>query len=812
MNSIYPKWTEYKTALEQDADIYLSQDVNISGAKQYTALNITQALSLIEKDNHINEILKNDRPMKIYLDFDCKKSNIRDFVDEIGPSGNIKKEITNIIEGMVEDFIEEFDIFDDVSKLNRYILDASNDVKFSFHFSFDLKLNNFTEADIFHKKFISFTQETYNDNPEYHNLHKYIDPNVYSKNRNWRLINQSKYGQNRPFKIYSGSNDVKDYFISYFNKDIPTIKIPKSWVKSYENKMKKIDTLKGKIPTFNKNNQKIFDAIIPYTLHKTNEYSDWVKWIWALCGSGIDIDTIKYYSREGCPEKYDEKQTENIINEYNPEKSNLGLHSLKFWAKENGYDIDRDYEKVEPLTPIKRNDNFTYGKLVYKYSNNEYESISDLENDMFNDVNKVVSQVSQGSGVFVICENDNNPFKLTKNLQKLTAYYKNDDGKKVKFNLQEYMQNHPEKYPIYDKIVFKPDMSKVKPFELNICPDYQAKEISNPDYSCISRLLFHIKEVLANGDEYIYRYILSWMCKIIQTPDKPTDIFLLLHGKQGSGKTLMAQFLIDYVFGWKLSGTSKGGISSLVGKFNSSVQGKLFICCNELTSIDTTKNSFNASFDQLKSLITDRTIQVEPKGIDSYTIQNYCNFMGTTNHIYTTKIEQGDRRYACFTVSDKFIGNREYFNQLINECFNQDCGDMFYTYLKNYPNNQKVDILNIPMTDIRKSMINSSKHNVDNFMNDVVNGCVNIYPHFWLDIQNNEISIENIYNLYRQWCLNTGEKIYTMSVFSRMMPNEYIQNRGRKQKNGKRIRYIQLINCNDKDVYQENIDDNITFE
>ncbi len=72
-------------------------------------------------------------------------------------------------------------------------------------------------------------------------------------------------------------------------------------------------------------------------------------------------------------------------------------------------------------------------------------------------------------------------------------------------------------------------------------------------------------------------------------------------------------------------------------------QGKRLVNINEMSS---TKDEFKANFDTMKSYITEPTVKIEPKGVDSYTIKNISNFVLFTNHRGAIIVEADDRRYS----------------------------------------------------------------------------------------------------------------------------------------------------------------------
>ena len=109
---------------------------------------------------------------------------------------------------------------------------------------------------------------------------------------------------------------------------------------------------------------------------------------------------------------------------------------------------------------------------------------------------------------------------------------------------------------------------------------------------------------------------------------------------------------------------------------------------------------------KLKAYISDPVVQIEPKGIDPYQINNISNYILFTNHRDAIIIEESDRRYAVFEMSPIHINDTAYFANLAETCFKQDVANAFYTYLLDF---QAVNIRAIPDTDLRREMMTLSK-------------------------------------------------------------------------------------------------------
>ena len=113
-------------------------------------------------------------------------------------------------------------------------------------------------------------------------------------------------------------------------------------------------------------------------------------------------------------------------------------------------------------------------------------------------------------------------------------------------------------------------------------------------------------------------------------------------------------------------------IDDITKNFNSHLVNKLFIYGDEI------KASSKCISDKLKQVITRPTQNMEKKGKDAFEIEDFTNWLFTTNNKDAFKVEQGDRRlFFIECISEKlskeqsteyykYIENQEEMNKLFN--------------------------------------------------------------------------------------------------------------------------------------------------
>jgi hypothetical protein len=161
----------------------------------------------------------------------------------------------------------------------------------------------------------------------------------------------------------------------------------------------------------------------------------------------------------------------------------------------------------------------------------------------------------------------------------------------------------------------------------------------------------YVMEVLADGQKQHYDWIMSWIADIFKYPHDKCGTALVLVGLPGSGKSFLGSRVIRGIIGHTHS-MQVNHISQLTSQFNADSSGKLFVQCDE--AINSRRHE---DANKLKSLITDPTKRVEPKGIDAYEVENHSRFQFTSNNLAdAVAITDGraDRRYSVFETNNKY--------------------------------------------------------------------------------------------------------------------------------------------------------------
>lgn len=140
---------------------------------------------------------------------------------------------------------------------------------------------------------------------------------------------------------------------------------------------------------------------------------------------------------------------------------------------------------------------------------------------------------------------------------------------------------------------------------------------------------------------------LRWCATLIGRPDiKMHYGMLLVSETQGVGKTTLAEKILQPLIGYE--NTSVPSEKEMTeSQFNAWIAHKRLAIVSEIYAGHSSK-----AYDTLKAVITDRTISVNKKYTTSYTIENWCHIVASSNSMRALKISAEDRRWFVPKVTE----------------------------------------------------------------------------------------------------------------------------------------------------------------
>lgn len=142
-------------------------------------------------------------------------------------------------------------------------------------------------------------------------------------------------------------------------------------------------------------------------------------------------------------------------------------------------------------------------------------------------------------------------------------------------------------------------------------------------------------------------YFLWWLAWTIRKPEERLTATPLLRSEHGTGKGFFAECLMSGLM--HKTSVALTSLKDVVGDFNDVIEGKTLII------IDEVYKSKKSTTDSLKSVQGNKTLALRRKHKPVVVVDNYINFIITSNDHIPLTLEQGDRRFWV----PQFLRHRE---------------------------------------------------------------------------------------------------------------------------------------------------------
>jgi len=165
------------------------------------------------------------------------------------------------------------------------------------------------------------------------------------------------------------------------------------------------------------------------------------------------------------------------------------------------------------------------------------------------------------------------------------------------------------------------------------------------------------KDIIVGNDPELFEFLIDYLAHIVQYPDKKEGMACVLKGSKGVGKdTWIGAFASLFDRSHYLAVNS---MKTITGNFNIHLQHS--IICNLGEAFF---SGDHAAEGALKTLITEKEMQYEPKHMDSFSGSNYTRVFMSTNLDWVVPAKGNDeRRYIVLEVSDLRRGDLDYMDK-----------------------------------------------------------------------------------------------------------------------------------------------------
>lgn len=447
-----------------------------------------------------------------------------------------------------------------------------------------------------------------------------------------------------------------------------------------------------------------------------------------------------------------------------------------------GFDIPEPqiYQECLPenIVPFDKFDPYLWSDFLREYDGQarSYGTYEELYDEILPKLKKVVAFISQGKGCFVRkLSLDDKMFDICAANTDLIIKFKVGTHY---LTVSQFIKQSTRDL-VYSYSCVRPDTTLLKQHEFNFWQGHIGNPVAEVNMELIAPMLDILLTVWADGNKDVYKVLLYFFRGVLKHPHTlpNRENAIVLIGDQGIGKDIILDFISWFVMGkWNVCRLT--GIEEATGKFNSQLQGKSLCVVNEMAS---TKEEFRSNFDKIKPNITNVDIGINSKGINRYEIENISSWIFMSNHEDVMYMEKGDRRYTCLRASLKYKNNLAHFKSIIAKCFNQECGDHFYTYLMNLKDEDIMEPQLLGTTAFKEELKEMSMSPPERFCSEMMELRNDILQRRndsktngedsdddaddWLTYS--KISATDFFNHFKKWCDFNKEKCTTQTKFGR---------------------------------------------
>jgi hypothetical protein len=377
------------------------------------------------------------------------------------------------------------------------------------------------------------------------------------------------------------------------------------------------------------------------TPERADNYDTWIKMSWCLHNLG---------EKEGLTKR----NIMDLIHNFSKLSKNYDEGKVDDWITKNYKKIREHSYSWNYLynTCIKEDNQAFYAALSqsYRFVKKEFEK----NHFMISYPPMIVSKTSRGYEYQTI--------KNFKEGHKYLKYHK----KTVKFGKEIDDYNAPfvitwledTKIRRYDYLAFKPPPMMVKDNEFNTWEDFKIKNqpLEQTDRDFWEEYKNYMYNLIGNVE--VVDFILARYAFRFQNPGKRTNVCLVMCGEEGDGKNKMLEPIYKLMDNYtEMLDSAK----KLYDTHSMYEKEKLFVLINEAGGVANFENA-----DVLKTRITEDTLTINPKGIQSYKIDNLCDYDMTTNNFNVIKLSDDSfRRFLQVETTSYYRGNTKFFNDYI---------------------------------------------------------------------------------------------------------------------------------------------------
>lgn len=278
----------------------------------------------------------------------------------------------------------------------------------------------------------------------------------------------------------------------------------------------------------------------------------------------------------------------------------------------------------------------------------------------------------------------------------LRSFYANNfvQAGRKEMPIVDYWMQHPSR-KTYQGVVFEPGADPEGYY--NLWRGFTVEPDATGEFDLFDE---HMRLNVAQGDESIYNWIMAWYAQMLQNPREKPGTSVAFRGLQGTGKTVVGQHIGHLIRdNYVLVDDSR----YVLGNFNSHMGHALLLQADEGFFAGDPRH-----VGRLKGLVTSDTNRIEPKGKESFEINNYIRLQVTSNSTWIVPTAFEERRFGVFDVGDGRMQDKPFFRAMANQLKNGGYSGLLHHLLN--LDLSTVDVGVIPKT---AALADQKQHSLD---------------------------------------------------------------------------------------------------
>jgi hypothetical protein len=201
--------------------------------------------------------------------------------------------------------------------------------------------------------------------------------------------------------------------------------------------------------------------------------------------------------------------------------------------------------------------------------------------------------------------------------------------------------------------------------------------------------LEHVLKNLCNSRQDLFDYMLNWAARMLQQPDTPGEVAVVIRGKKGSGKGFFFRTM-GSLLGQHFIHVSNAKF--VVGDFNAHLRDCVFLFADEAFFAGDKKHQ-----SILQALITEPTLTVEAKGVDAEPAPNFLHVGMASNEDWVIPASTDERRYFVLESGNDKLQNSNYFRELQRQLDSGGRENLLYYLLRR--DIKEFEVRDVPQTE-----------------------------------------------------------------------------------------------------------------